>query len=336
MVLSFATPVVWSEGLPLLDQRLPMLLMGSCFASEMGLRLLQRAKFDVDLNPFGVLYNPLSIAEALCDIMDGRHYTADDLFCHEGLWHSWMHHGDFSGAEVEEVLAHINRRLSAAHRRLPQLQRVVLTLGSAYVYRLADSGRVVGNCHKMPERTFRRERLTVEEVTEALSAAIERLLSICPEVKLLLTVSPIRHLRDGLHENQLSKGTLLLAADALCKRFPGQLFYLPIYEVMMDELRDYRYYADDLVHPSSLALEYIWNTLIDKCFTDEAKAILQECEAISKALQHRPLHPESEAYKRFLEQTLLKIERLNRKIPNLDLQNEHESCHTLLNRLPNR
>ena len=333
--LFFTTPVVWSEGLPSLDQRQPMLLMGSCFASEMGVRL-QCAKFDVDLNPFGVLYNPLSIAEALSEIMDGRRYTTGDLFCHEGLWHSWMHHSDFSAAEAEEVVTHINARLQQAHHRLTKLQRVVLTLGSAYVYRLTASGEVVGNCHKMPERNFRRERLTVEEVTEALTAVIERLLALNPELKILLTVSPIRHLRDGLHANQLSKSTLLLATDALCRRFPQQLFYLPIYEVMMDELRDYRYYADDLVHPSSLALEYIWNTLIDKCFTAEAKVVMQECDAISKALAHRPLHPDSEAYKRFLEQTLLKIERLNGKFPNLDLQNEHATCHTLLNKLRNR
>ncbi|MGN0310107.1 MAG: GSCFA domain-containing protein [Bacteroides sp.] len=333
MALSFTTPVVWPEGMPWIEQRLPMLLMGSCFASEMGERLL-RAKFDCDLNPFGVLYNPLSIAQALCEILDGRRYTADDLFCHEGLWHSWMHHGDFSAPSAEEVVTHINTRIDLAHQRLPQLRRVVLTMGSAYVYRLADGGRVVGNCHKMPERSFRRERLSVGEVTEALSAAIERLLRLHPEVKLLLTVSPIRHLRDGLHENQLSKSTLLLAADALCRRFPGQLFYLPIYEVMMDELRDYRFYADDLVHPSSLALDYIWNQLIDRCFTADAKALMQECEAISKALTHRPLHPGSEAYKRFLEQTLLKIERLNGKFPNLDLQNERETCYTLLNRYP--
>lgn len=331
MALSFTTPVVWADGLPLLYQGQPMLLMGSCFASEMGVRL-QRAKFDCDLNPYGVLYNPLSLAEALCEMLDGRLYTAGDLFCHEGLWQSWMHHSDFSGPSAAEVVQHINQRLAVAHQRIPRLQRVVLTMGSAYVYRLADSGRVVGNCHKMPERHFHRERLTVEAVVAALSAAIERLFAINPEVKVLLTVSPIRHLRDGLHENQLSKSTLLLAADELCRQYPRQLFYLPIYEVMMDELRDYRFYADDLVHPSSLALDYIWNMLIDKCFTDEARAILQECEAISKALNHRPLHPGSEGYKRFLEQTLLKIERLNGKFPNLDLQNERETCYTLLNR----
>ena len=312
-----------------------MLLMGSCFAAKMGQRLLG-AKFDCDLNPYGVLYNPLSIAASLHEILDGRPYTADHLFCHEGLWHSWMHHGDFSATAPEVVVQHINHRLLWAHQRIPRLQRVVLTLGSAFVYRLTADGSVVGNCHKMPEQMFHRERLGVEQVVDALAGAIERLLSINSQVDILLTVSPIRHLRDGLHDNQLSKSTLLLAADTLCSRFHNRLFYLPIYEVMMDELRDYRFYADDLVHPSKTALDYIWNSLIDNYFSDESKAILQECQSISKALSHRPLHPESEAYKRFLEQTLLKIERLNAKFPNLDLQNEHESCHTLLNRLPIR
>lgn len=335
MNISFTTPVEWPKGVPPFSQNQSMLLMGSCFATEMGARLL-RAKFDCDLNPFGVLYNPLSIAEALCDMLDGRLYTADDLFCHEGLWHSWMHHSDFSGSSPDEVVKQINARLTKAHQRMPQLRRVVLTLGSAFVYRLAESGRVVGNCHKMAERLFRRERLGMDEVTQALSSVFERLFRLNPEMKILLTVSPIRHLRDGLHENQLSKSTLLLAADALCRQYPAQVCYLPIYEVMMDELRDYRFYADDLTHPSAMALDYIWNTLIDKCFTDEAKVLVQECEAISKALSHRPLHPESDAYKRFLEQTLLKIERLNGKFPYLDLQNEQETCFTLLNKLQNR
>lgn len=335
MNIPFFTPVDWPKEIPPFCHQQPMLLMGSCFAAEMGQRLVE-AKFDCDLNPYGVLYNPISIAAAIHEIIDGRPYTANDLFCHEGLWHSWMHHGDFSSPNPGVVVQHINDRLLRAHQRMPRLQRVVLTLGSAFVYRRAADGRVVGNCHKMPEQTFHRERLGVDEMVEALAGVIERLLGINSRVHILLTVSPIRHLRDGLHDNQLSKSTLLLAADALCKSFPKQLFYLPIYEVMMDELRDYRFYADDLVHPSSLALDFIWNSLIDNCFSAESKMLVQECVAISKALSHRPLHPESKAYKRFLEQTLLKIERLNAKFPNLDLQNEHETCHTLLNRLPNR
>lgn len=334
-MIALTTPVEMPSHLPRLSQELPMMLLGSCFASEIGKRL-QQAKFDCDLNPYGVLYNPLSIAAALQEIVSGRTYTEADLLQHNGLWHSMMHHGDFSATSPEVVLESINRRIRMAHERLPRLERLVLTLGTAYVYRHVADGQVVGNCHQLPERCFHRERVTVDEVVEVLSSLLQRLKVVSPSLQVMLTVSPIRHLRDGLHANQLSKGTLLLAADALTHRHEEFVHYFPSYELVMDELRDYRFYADDLTHPSPLAVEYIWKRLVQSCFTPKALQVMEECDKVRKALQHRALHPEGEAYKCFLEQTMLKIERLKGKYPYLDLQNEHEACLTLLNTLPNR
>lgn len=334
-MLPLTTPVEMPSGLPKLSQRMPLLMVGSCFATEMGLRL-QEAKFDCDLNPYGVLYNPLSIASALEEMANGKGYTQEELFLYQGLWHSPMHHGDFSSTHANQVLDAINGRIAHAHARMPQLQRLVLTLGTAFVYRRKADGRVVGNCHKLPEREFVREMLSVEQAAEALSSVLTRLKTLSPELEVMLTVSPVRHLRDGLSANQLSKSTLLLAVNKLQQHFAGWVHYFPAYEIVMDELRDYRFYADDLTHPSRWTIDYVWQKLVDACFTSEAKQIAAEAEALRKALDHRPLHPDSAAYKAFLEQTMLKIERLSGKYPYLDLQNEHESCLTRLNKLQNR
>ena len=342
-MVNFTTPVEWPRQLPRMDQRQKLLLMGSCFASEMGQRL-QQAHFDCDLNPYGVLYNPLSIATALNEILVCRRYTADDLFLHQGLWHSPMHHGDFSAADPIEIVHQINSRIELSHSRLSKTDRVIITLGTAYVYRFKATsmecdvvqrwpGAVVGNCHKLPERCFQRQRITVDEAVEALTSPLQRLFALNPSLQVLITVSPIRHLRDGLHANQLSKSTLLLAAESLCSRFANRLHYLPIYEVMTDELRDYRFYADDLTHPAPIALEYIWQQVEKHLFTPEAVEASALCKALQKQLSHRPLHPETEAYKRFLEQTMLKISQICVKFPYLDLKNEQEQCRTQLNRL---
>lgn len=260
------TSVELPSGLPRFDQARRLLLFGSCFATEMG-QCLARAKFRCSLNPYGVLYNPLSIAKALEEIMDAKEYTAADLFQHNGLWHSPMHHSDFSGYSVDEVQAGIAQRQQEARKALAEPGVLILTWGTAYVYQQAQTGVVVGNCHKLPERMFERRRLEVDEVTDVYISLFDEFFSHHPDWQVVLTVSPIRHLRDGLHPNQLSKATLLLAADRLADRYPGSVHYFPAYELLMDELRDYRFYADDLCHPSSLAVEHVWQCFKDCCFT---------------------------------------------------------------------
>ena len=201
---------------------------------------------------------------------------------------------------------------------------LVVTLGTAYVYRLKSSGEVVANCHKLPEKIFDRSMLTVAEIVSEWKELLLSLWEQNPELKILFTVSPIRHWKDGAHGNQLSKATLLLAVDELQSAYPERIAYFPAYEIMMDELRDYRFYATDMLHPSELAIDYIWQRFTENFLSDETKGILKEWAEIQKAINHRPFQPESDAYKRFISQTLLKMERINEKFPSFDLTKEME------------
>lgn len=321
--MDFFTPVELPSGMPRLSQSDELLLMGSCFATHIG-ECLTHAKFRTDVNPFGVLYNPLSISAALREVVADKVYTEDDLFFFRGCWHSSMHHGDFSASSAPDALRHINTRLRAAHARIHRLDCLMLTFGTAWVYEQA--GHVVANCHKQPDTLFTRRRLSVQEIVADYTSLLSRLTVRNPKLRVLLTVSPIRHVRDGMHANQLSKAVLLMAVDQLCEAFPGQVFYFPAYEFLLDELRDYRFYAEDMVHPSAQAVGFVWEKFVQLCLSDEARDIMQETERVRKALSHKPFRPDSAEHKHFLEQIVLKIDRLNQKYPYLDFQNEKEIC----------
>ncbi len=298
------------------------LLLGSCFAENIG-RRLQENKFTVDINPFGILYNPASVAEAVRMLLNPERFTETDLFHHEGMYHSWMHHSQFSLDSTAGSLDGINRRLEDSATKLHEATRLVVTLGTAYVYRLKDDGRVVANCHKLPERLFDRERLTTEAIVTEWKTLLFSLWEHLPELKVLFTVSPIRHWKDGAHGNQLSKATLLLAVDHLHELFPDRVAYFPAYEIVMDELRDYRFYADDMLHPSTMAVDYIWERFCESFLTADTQSAYRDWQDIRRALNHRPFHPDSEAYRQFVRQTLLKMEQLREKFPSFDLANEY-------------
>jgi len=255
-----------------------ILMLGSCFSDEIGEQMAQRY-LHVTCNPFGTLYNPLSIAQALTMT------EMPDLVEHEGLWHSMAHHGSFSRADKEEAEQAIRASIETMQKALKEATVVIVTFGTAWVYEMKGEGLpvtgygVVGNCHKLPESCFTRRRLTVEEIVEAWKP----ILAQYPDKHWLFTVSPIRHIRDGLHENQLSKATLLQAVEQL-----GD--YYPSYEIMLDELRDYRFYADDLVHPSSLAVNYIWERFVDTFCTNPTKNELVLQHKRWKHEHHLPLH----------------------------------------------
>lgn len=327
--MNLNTPVEIPSGFIPIHHAQRLLIMGSCFAENIG-TLLAENKFQVDINPFGILYNPLSISMALREIIRKRLYEESDLFSYREYWHSPMHHGSFSAATPEEVVRNIRVRLEQAHKEVKQLDWLMLTFGTAYVYEQKKTGKVVANCHKLPEKDFVRRRLETDEITEDYIQLLDELISLNPKIKILFTVSPIRHVRDGMHANQLSKSVLLLAIDRLMQRYPQATFYFPSYEIILDELRDYRFYADDMVHPSSLAVNYLWERFSETFFCPETQALIKECATIRKAIAHKPFHPESEEYKRFLGQIVLKIERLNEKYPYLDLEKETNMCRLAL------
>lgn len=262
-----------------------LMLLGSCFATHIGARL-QDARFRCDVNPYGVLYNPLSISAALREMLAGKVYAAADLYPHQGLWHSPMHHSDFSAATPAEALQRINSRLRPASAALPALDFLLLTWGTAWVYEDRTTGRVAGNCHKLPETRFLRRRLAVDEIVEDAASLLAGLWQQNASLQVVLTVSPIRHVRDGLHDNQLSKATLLLAAERVCAAFPDRVFYFPAYELLQDELRDYRFYAEDMVHPSAQAVNYIWERFCDFALADSERPVLAEKEREFRRSQH--------------------------------------------------
>ena len=324
--MNFRTQVELPEKETEIRHSSKIMLFGSCFVENIG-NLLVENKFRCDVNPFGVLYNPMSINQALKQILSGKTYVEEDLFEARGLWHSWMHHSDFSASTPGECLSRINARLKKASEELKEADWLVMTWGTAYVY--VREGEVVGNCHKMPDKTFRRLRQNAEAFVEECRGVLEKCREVNPELKVMLTVSPIRHAKDGMHANQLSKATLLLAADELCRTCPD-CHYFPSYEIMMDELRDYRFYADDMLHPSRMAVEYIWNCFSNSYFSAETRAVMKEWEEIRKGIAHRPFHSESDAYRKFLSQIVLKIVRLKEKFPYLEVQKEMELCESRL------
>lgn len=300
-----------------------ILLMGSCFAENIGSKL-EENKFNIDINPFGTLYNPASVASALRMLLHPEQFSATDLFEQDGIFHSFAHHSRFSSSSKEECLDKINRRLFASSEFLRKTSRLIITLGSAYIYRLKSDKRIVANCHKLPERLFDRSMLSVSDIIDDWKRLLLMLWEQNPELKILFTVSPIRHWKDGAHGNQLSKATLLLAIDTLQQEFTEQIDYFPAYEIMMDELRDYRFYADDMLHPSALAVDYIWERFYESRFPRETQNLLKTWQEIRKAIEHKPFQPKSESYRQFLLQTLLKIDHINEKMPSFADKEEKE------------
>jgi len=299
-----------------------IMMLGSCFAENIGTMLL-KSKFDVNLNPFGILYNPVSVSQAMNKILRKEFFTEKDIFEYRGLYHSFFHHGCFSDVSKEKCLEKINASMQSAIEDLQEVKFLFVTFGTSYVYELKESSEVVGNCHKLPASLFTRYRLTVESIVNDWTALLNQLTEYNSNLQVILTVSPIRHLKDGAHENQLSKSVLLLAIDELCKQFDN-IHYFPSYEIVLDELRDYRFYAEDMVHPNSTAIKYLWEKFSNIYFSDDSKQIINEWNKIDAAINHRPINPNSEEYKHFLNQTILKLDTFNAKYPYICCNTEHK------------
>lgn len=319
---SFRTklPLVFSN-LPIHHQN-SIFLIGSCFAEHIGQKL-EEWKFDVERNPFGILYNPVSIAQAIERIWQNQAYNKSELFFHLGHWHSYDHHSAFSHPKLEQALDTINRRLDQAHQYLHKANRLLITFGTAWVFNLIEDNRIVGNCHKMPGELFQRERLGINEITNHFRPIFEKLKIENENLEIILTVSPVRHIRTGLIENQKSKATLLLAIEALQQEL-NFVHYFPAYELLLDDLRDYRFYEADMIHPNSQAIQYIWEQFQMMHFEEPTKAIGKEVEKIVKASTHRPFHPDTDQHQAFLQKQLAQIQILEQKYPFLDFKKEQE------------
>jgi hypothetical protein len=293
-----------------------MMLFGSCFSENIGSKLLDY-RFQAEVNPFGILYNPSSVSQAIKFLLAGKQPVSEnDLVFHNEMYHSLMHHGDFSDICKYECLENIFDRFYDAADLIAEADIFFVTFGTAYVYRWKETGEVVGNCHKIRADKFVRSRLTIDEIVSEWSEIISLIKSKNDKAKFLFTVSPIRHWKDGAHENQVSKSTLHLAIDSLQSQFED-VHYFPAYEILLDELRDYRFFAEDMMHPSSVAADYIWERFSETYFEDKTKEINEEWLQIYRALNHKPINPETEAHKNFLEQTKLKMDAFFKKYPEI-------------------
>jgi hypothetical protein len=321
MKMDFRTHIVIPESDISINHSTSMMLFGSCFSEHIGSKLLQH-KFKVDVNPFGILYNPFSVSRAIRRLLSAESFSAADLVFNNELYHSPMHHGHFSATDKEVCLQNISSRFDQAVSFIGQTDLFLITFGSAYAYQWRESGEIAGNCHKFPADRFRRLRLSVEEIVEEWVEVITLLTVINPTAKLLFTVSPVRHWKDGAHENQISKSILHLAIDALQERFRERISYFPAYEVMMDELRDYRFYNEDMIHPSPLAVDYIWNCFSETYFSAATQRVNDEWAQIRRALEHRPLHPGTESYRLFTEGTAQKLAAFARRYPEISCEEE--------------
>ena len=268
--------------------------------------------------PFGTVYNPISMARCLDRLLEGnKPFFQNELFENAGLWRSWEHHSDFAAPDPLETLLIINTRYNEAASFLKTTNTLLLTLGTADVHLLKTTGQVVANNHKIPAAAFETRRMTPEEVAETLSVVLKKML----HCRVILTVSPVRHLRLGLHENQLSKAVLLLACNILTRKFPN-VCYFPAYELQLDDLRDYRFYADDMIHPARQAVDYIWKYFSKIFFSPETMDLVFQLEKLDRALQHRPFHPESSEHQAFKITQLLRVQAMTTKYPFLNLQAE--------------
>lgn len=296
-----------------------LLFLGSCFADEVG-ALCRGLGFDAMVNPFGVLYNPASIAQSVERLDTGQAFEHDDVIVvGEDQYCTFSHNTAFWSSSETVLLEQTNRSLAEAHAHFMASKWVVISLGTSWVFKNKVSGKVVSNCHKLPANQFDRQFLSVEQSSQYFAEIVQR----HPEKQFVFTVSPLRHLKDGLHENQLSKAALLLAVDKACMTYDNA-HYFPAYEILLDELRDYRFYKEDMVHPTEQAIRYIWERFIDFAVDPKERSAMKAAAELKQMLQHRPLFPESEAFRKFEELKEKKVNALQIDFPKVCINNLSE------------
>ncbi len=319
--IKFTTPIsIPKSGFSIAHQN-SLFLIGSCFALNIGEKLAD-SKFKVSINPFGIVYNPISVVNALQRTINHQLYSEEELTQFNDKWISFHHHGCFSSFDKDECTQQINSSLNEAHRQLKETKTIFITFGSAWVYEYPAVG-VVANCHKIPNKQFTKRLLSVKEILSSFDAVKNDL----KNYHVVFTVSPVRHTKDGLHENSLSKSTLHLAINNLVEQ-NDNYHYFPAYEIATDELRDYRFYKEDLVHPSDLAIKIIWDKFLDTYCTDETRSLIADIQQLKTAVSHRPFNFESEAHQQFIAKQIQTMDKLSKQYPFLDFNEEIQSLKT--------
>jgi hypothetical protein len=291
-------------------------LIGSCFTEHVT-NFFRKAKFQVEENAHGILFNPLSVCRSLHDVIEKRMYTEEDLFQLNEYWHSWYHHSDFSDLKKEHVLQKINQTIAQHHEFLKTSKFLIITLGSAFAYYLNEKKMYVSNNHRAPQSWFTKELLSIETITDELKNLQKTLAIFNPELKIIFTISPVRHSRDGVIENNRSKARLLEAVHSM-----NDCYYFPSYEIVIDELRDYRFYDADLVHPNYAATQYVWQQFVSHCIDSGCHDTMKEMEEIHLAFRHRPKSTESIAHRQFLSNFYQKTKVMQQRLPFLNFKDE--------------
>ncbi len=303
--------------------------MGSCFTENMGAKLRQH-KFNILENPNGILFNPISITKSIDSYLLPKIYTPAQLFYQNESWNSWEHHSRFSNPDKALCLQHINQSQQQANQYIHSADWLIITLGSAFAYSLQNnlqdsgagiSGEIVANCHKVPTDKFNKILLPLNEIIEAVTQSMLQLFECNPTVNILFTISPVRHLREGLVENNRSKALLITAVHQLVEKF-SHVFYFPAYELVIDDLRDYRFYAEDMVHPNYAATNYVWEKFITTCVDEPTQKLMKEINEVNAAKSHKPFNPTSEQHKKFLQVNLDKVSALAKQYPYINFEAE--------------
>lgn len=293
-----------------------ILLLGSCFTENIGEKLMN-SKFKVNSNPFGIIYNPISIANSLIRIKKKQLYTEQEISSQQGKFFSFDHHGSFSSFNQAECLDKINDEIIGAHQHLLETKIVVVTLGTAWVYETIESKKLVANCHKLPTKNFTKRLLSVDEILHVWNPIIEQL----KNTNFIFTVSPVRHINDGLHENNISKSVLHIAIHQLMSNH-NNCHYFGAYEMVIDELRDYRFYNQDMIHPSNQAIDYVWEKFTDTYFNEQTTQLNQRIEKLQQAVNHRPFNFESESHQKFIKEQIYQMQELEKEFPFLSFEKE--------------
>ncbi len=311
-----------------IDYQSHLMFVGSCFAAETG-KKLSEAKFKVMINPFGTVYNPVSVANTLDLIISNKEFSRKDLFINNNVYFSFYHYTDFTSSDPDKLIEKINNCIRSAHEFLKKTEFLFVTFGTARVYKLRENGMIVSNCHKLPSSFFTNELLSVEEITDLWTPLLGRISNFSSSIKVVFTISPVRYLKDGVHGNQVSKSVLFLAVERLLEHYTHPI-YFPAYELLMDDLRDYRFYADDMVHPSTSAFDYIFNAFSCTFFDNNTMSEYRDVTEIIKAYNHKLISFRPEEVKKFAETSLMKIDKAEKRIEGIDLSCEREYFKSLL------
>ena len=322
--MQFTTKIPVQKSSFPIDYDSKIMLLGSCFAENIG-KKFSYFKYQATTNPFGIIFNAVSLEKLIRRVVENKKFTENDIFFHNELWHCYEVHSELSNPDKDLFLSHLNSILESTHRHIAALTHCIITLGTSWVYSNIETHEIVANCHKVPQKQFTKELLSIEQTEKSLQNIILLIHSVNPNCHFIFTVSPVRHIKDGFMENTLSKAHLIAAIHSILnKKFSTSLEvtnqnrnYFPSYEIMMDELRDYRFYAEDMLHPNQTAIDYIWLRFYEHYISESAAKLMEEVDAIQKGLAHRPFNPNTESHQKFLAQLNLKIETIKKKLPHV-------------------